>query len=206
MITLFKKVSREKILEIITKKYPNHEMVRFNGFNGDVTEITKELVTGNLFGTDRLIFLSDINRDFWPEIISALKTLSENTIVFWSEESFPIALIKGMPKHEIVEEKEKKIVEKSNPFQIANQLQYGDSVKTWSTYRSLINEGHAPEALFGILWWKLKDITKKKNVISDPFKKTLRKFMETYSQARESGGDLETGLEKLILETTKKDL
>ncbi len=206
MITLFKKVSREKILETITKKYPNHEMIRFNGFNGDVTEITQELVTGNLFGTDRLIFLSDINRDFWPEIISALKTLSENTIVFWSEESFPIALIKGMPKHEIMEEKEKKTVEKSNPFQIANQLPYGDSVKTWSTYRSLINESHAPEALFGILWWKLKDIAKKKNVISDPFKKTLRKFMETYSQARESGGDLETGLEKLILETTKKDL
>lgn len=74
MITLFKKVSREKILETITKKYPNHEMIRFNGFNGDVTEITQELVTGNLFGTDRLIFLSDINRDVWPEIISALKT------------------------------------------------------------------------------------------------------------------------------------
>lgn len=212
MITLFKKVPRDKIFETIKNKYPNHEMVRFNGFDGDVTELTQELVTDSLFGTERLVFLSDIDRELWPDIINALKTVSENTIVFWAEDSFPVALTKGMPKHETVDspagdkEKISSAASKSNPFQIANQLPFGDGVKTWSVYRSLIDEGQAPEALFGILWWKLKDIAKKKSVITEPFKQTLHKFMQTYSHARETGGDLETGLEKLLLQISKKDL
>jgi hypothetical protein len=70
----------------------------------------------------------------------------------------------------------------------------------------MTSENQAPEAIFGILWWKLKDLARKKQTINSEFKKTLKNFLSTYSSARETGGELETGLEELLLKLTKKDL
>lgn len=208
MITLFKKIPRDEVLGTIAKKYPNHEVIRFDDSTTDASEITHALSTDDLFGNSQLIFLSNIDRELWSDVISALGNISDSTVVFWAEDSFPIALIKGMPKHTVVETKEKKAAdaEKMNPFQIANQLSAGNGTTLWATYQELIANNQAPEAIFGILWWKLKDIAKKKQVITPAFKSTLKSFMSTYSNARETGGELETGLEKLLLSISKKDI
>lgn len=206
MIFLFKKFPREEVLSIISSQYPKHELVRFSDDYADPTEIIHALNSGNLFGTDQIIFLSDINRDFWNTIIDSFRYKPESTIVFWLEDSFPVAFLKNMPTYEMKEYQEKKSVEKSNPFAIANQLSSGSSSGLWTTYRSLLSENQAPEAIFGILWWKLKDLAKKKQTINPEFKKTLKNFLSTYSSARETGGELETGLEELLLKLTKKDL
>lgn len=206
MITLYKKVPREEILEIILKKFPNHELIRFNGFSGDPTEIALEIESQSLFGGSRIIFLSDIDREIWGDVIKALHHIPESTEVFWLEDSFPIALIKGIPKHLVIESKEKKIVEKSKPFQIANQLPFAKKDQLWATYQQLLNDGHEPEAVFGILWWKLKDIAKKKTVISSTYKQTLHRFLSMYSEARSGETDMETGLEGLLLQLSPKDL
>ncbi len=206
MITLCKKVPREEILETILKKFPNHELVRFNGFSGDVTEIALEIESQSLFGGSRIIFLSDIDREIWNDIIKTLHHIPESTEVFWLEDSFPVALIKGMPKHLTIESKEKKVVEKLNPFQIANQLPFTKKDQLWATYQQLLNDGHEPEAVFGILWWKLKDIAKKKTTISSTYKQTLHSFLSMYSDARSGTTDMETGLEELLLQLSPKDL
>lgn len=206
MITLFKKVPRDEILETISKKFPNHELVRFNGFSGDITEISLELESQSLFGGSRIIFLSDIDRDIWSDMIKTLHHVPESTEVFWLEDSFPVALTKGMPEHNAVESKEKRAIEKSNPFQIANQLAFAKKDQLWATYQQLLAEGHEPEAIFGILWWKLKDIARKKAIITPNFKKTLNMFLSTYSKARSGGTEMETGLEELLLPLSPKDL
>ena len=206
MIYLYKKFPREDILSIIKSEYPNHGMKRFSGFDGDVTEITHALTAQDLFGNDQLIFLSDIDRDIWNVIIDTFSSISDSTIVIWSEESFPVAFLKSMPKHSLQEYTEKKVSEKLNPFAIANQLSSGSSSGLWTTYQELLAEGQAPEALFGILWWKLKDIAKKKTTITPEFKKTLKTFLTSYSQARETGGELETGLEEVLLKLSRKDI
>ena len=206
MITLYKKVARDTILADITKNYPDHDVTRFNGFDGDASEIIHALSSSDLFGNAKVVFLSDIDRELWNDIIKALHTITDSTIVIWSEDSFPVAFTKTMPLHDVVEQKEKTESAKSNPFNIANQLSSGSSSSLWTTYRSLIAEGHAPEALFGILWWKLKDIAKKKPSITPAFKQTLKRFLSTYSQARQTGGELETGLEEVLLKLSKNDL
>lgn len=206
MITLFKKVPRDEIFEIVSKKFPDHELVKFNGYFDDVTEITLALESQNIFGQPQLVFLSDIDRELWGPIIKAFTYIPPTTEVFWLEESFPVALIKGIPEHKVIESKEKKVIEKSNPFQIANQLPAAKNDQLWATYQQLLNDDHEPEAVFGILWWKLKDIAKKKSNITPSFKKTLRSFLATYSKARGTGGDLETGLEELLLQLSPKDL
>jgi hypothetical protein len=206
MITLFKKVPRDEIIEIISKKFPNHELVRFNGFSGDVTEIALELESQSLFGGSRIIFLSDIDREIWSDIIKTFHHVPESTEVFWLEDSFPAALTKGMPEHKVIESKEKKAVEKSNPFQITNQLSFAKPGQLWATYQQLLNDGHEPEAVFGIIWWKLKDIAKKKTIITPTFRQTLNSFLSMYSSARSGGTDMETGLEELLLQLSPKDL
>lgn len=206
MIYLYKKFPREDILSIIKSEYPHHDMIRFNRFDGDTTEITHALTAQNLFGNDQLIFLSDIDRDLWNRIIDTLSSISESTTVVWSEDSFPVVFLKSMPNHQLQEYTEKKVFEKLNPFAITNQLSSGSSSGLWTTYQELLAENQAPEALFGILWWKLKDIAKKKPAITPEFKRTLKTFLTTYSQARETGGELETGLEEILLKLSRKDL
>lgn len=208
MILLLKQYTTEKVFQLIEKKYPNYEIIRFFGSQFDVSELLHTIQSENLFGTNQVVFLSDIDRDSWPAIIAGLHQKTKDSIVVWSEDSFPKEFLKKMPDHELLEGKKETATtsEIINPFSIANVLPTGDGKTIWPTYRTLVEKGNAPEAIFGIMWWKLKDLAKKKKEISPAFKKTLRHFLNTYSQARETGGELETGLEKTILQITKKDL
>ena len=206
MIFLYKKFPRLEIIKKIQTDFPNHDLLRFSDFSGDVTEIAHALAADNLFGNSQVVFLSDIDRNLWDQVIAMLPQKAESTIVIWLEESFPVAFLKSMPEHQLQEYVEKKSSEKTNPFTIANHLPNGNAKDLWTTYQELTAEDQAPEALFGIIWWKLKDIAKRKTVITPEFKKTLKKFLTTYSQARETGGDLETGLEEVLLSISKKNL
>ncbi len=207
MIILFKKIPRDEIVARINKKYPNHEIIRFNGFSGDATEITHTMLSNDLFANEKLVFLSDIDRELWDQVIEALKHISGSMVVFWAEDSFPVAYIKAIPSHEMVESKEKKnTAESLNPFQLANQISTGNSVNLWATYQNLIIAGHSAESLFGIMWWKLKDLARKRTTVSFSYKKTLFNFMNAHSLARKTGGELETGIEKLLLSLKPTDL
>ncbi len=206
MITLFKKVPKETILHKIATTFPNHALVRFHDYHDDPSVIIHAMLGQSLFGESRIIFLSELDRALWDDIIGALSQIGDDTEVYWLEDSFPVAYLKKVPNHTIIEEKGG-TSEKSttNPFVIANTLASG-GVHTWAEYRQLIHEGNEPEALFGIMWWKIKDIAKKKPLLSKNFKKTITDFMKTYSVARSGKGDLETGLERLLIALTKDSL
>lgn len=206
MIFLFKKTSRNTILEKITNEYSQYEIVRFHETINDISEVIFSLQGQSLFGKPQLVFLSDIPRDFWDILIKNLHSLGDQTVVFWLEDSFPVSFLKQMPPYQISEEKEIEKTSKTNPFVIASSLPNGNGEQLWSIYQQLLQENNEPEAIFGILWWKLKDIAKQKKVLSPDFKQTLKNFMETYSRAREKNGELSVGLEKLLLSITKKDL
>jgi DNA polymerase III delta subunit len=203
MITLYKKVPKDSILERITTNYANHELVRFHDVTSDGSEIAHAIQGQSLFGGDRIIFLSSIDRELWDVVIDALHHVPTTTIVFWLEDAFPVAYLKKMPDHTMIEGEKEKEITAANPFGITNLIGTGDGVALWAMYQQLLQDGHEPEALFGIIWWKLKDLAKKKQSISPAFKKTLHTFMNTYSNARSSGGDLESGLEQILLSMNK---
>jgi hypothetical protein len=206
MITLYKQFSVPQILEIIARDFPTHDIVRIDDTVSDDSYVTHALQSDNLFGNERVVFISFLPRDFWDQTITAIAQTEPGTHIIWLEDLFPVSFLKKMPHHTIIEQAEKKLAAKSNPFGIANALATGDGVMVWKQYQELLHQGFAPEELFGILWWKLKDLAKKKSGITPEFKKTLHRFMETYGSARESGGDLGTGLEKLLLGITKSDI
>lgn len=205
MITLCKNIPRIEISEKIKKDFPESDVVYLDDTIKDVSLIIQELQAVSLFENERVIVLSDIPRDFWDEIVVALASIPVTTQIFWREDSFLAAMLKKMPEHQVWESSTKKELG-VNPFMLANSLATGDGKKIWMDYQILLDQGIPPEELFGILWWKLKDIAKKQSNISPSLQKTFHRFLSTYSSARESGGDLTLELEQLLLSLTKKDL
>ena len=193
------------IINKIKKDFPQHEIVRITDSITDPSIIEQEIQAQDLFGNNRVIFLSDILEEFQSSVITGLQHIPTTTVIFWAEDSFPVALIKKIPPHTIWEESEKKI-EKINSFTIANELPFADPKKLWITYQKLLANNIEPEPIFGMLWWKLKDVAKQKKTLSPEFKKTMHRFLEMYIISRQSNGDLETGLEQLLLSLNKKDL
>ena len=65
-------------------------------------------------------------------------------------------------------------------------------------YRKAIDKGEAPEALHGMLFWKVKSII----LAGDKNKELLillDKLITVYHEARRGNGELETGVERFIL-------
>lgn len=110
-----------------------------------------------------------------------------------------------------------------NVFSITDALCARNTERTWALYRQAIMQGIPPEEIHGMVWWQIKtlgSVEKAKNIKNlklKPFvetkaKRALSKFssdeladleqalVETYHEARRGEGDLETGLEMLILE------
>ncbi len=204
MITLCKNISHELINEKIKKNFPHHDITRLYDIVSTIDRVQQELLSENIFQIPRVIILARIDADFWNTIIDSLEHLPKTTQVFWVEENFPAAIIKKIPNHVLWEEKTVKEI-KQNPFSIANTLLSGDTKVLWVTYHQLLTEGNDPEVIFGILWWKLKDIIKKKKTVSHELKQTTHRFLETYTNARKYG-NLEMQLEQLLLSINKKDL
>lgn len=205
MIYLYKQFPIDEIQKKLSRDFKNHEIVRITDQIIDESIIGHEIESENLFLIPRLVFISNISRDFWDTVINSLSYVPTTTTVIWLEDSFPVAYLKKIPHQELFEYKEKKASQKANPFQIANALATGNGTSVWASYQDLLDQGFAPEELFGILWWKIKDIAKKKTTVSPVFKKTIQNFLSAYANARETGGELETGLEKVLLSLSKKD-
>lgn len=203
MIHLYKQFPIDEVFKKLSRS--DREIVRITDQIIDESIISHTLESENLFFTPKTVFISYINRDFWDTIITSLGNLPKTTDVIWLEDSFPVAYLKKIPHQELFEYKEKKPTAKANPFSIANALATGNGVTIWTNYQDLLSQGFAPEELFGIIWWKLKDIAKKKTTLSPVFKKTLHNFLASYAVARETGGELETGLEKVLISLSKKD-
>jgi hypothetical protein len=207
MIYLYKKFTPSVEIKKIQADFSNAEFVRITDQIQDVSEIQSLIESSSLFSDNRIVIMSDMPRDFWDDIIESLHHVPDTTTLFWFEDSFPVAYTKKIPKYTLKENEEKKAsAVVANPFQIANALPSGNATTIWVTYQELLDQGSTPEELFGILWWKLKDIAKKQKISSPEFKTTLHNFLSAYARARETGGNLESGLEQVLLSLTKKDL
>jgi hypothetical protein len=205
MITLCKNISYTEIKEKIKKDFPGSDIVFLDDTIKDSSYIIQEIQSLSLFGNGRVIILSNIPEYFWNTIISTLSVIPTTTHIFWQEDFFPVAILRKIPDHNIWEKAPEK-TKTIDPFIIANSLPSGDGKMLWKNYQLLIDQGNEPEAIFGILWWKLKDISKKQSSISKNFQKTFHRFLETYANGRNGTLDLGIGLEQLLLSLNKKDL
>jgi hypothetical protein len=103
---------------------------------------------------------------------------------------------------------EKKIVTtpKINTFAIADAYGRHDKISTWILYREAIKSGSAPEAISGMLFWKIKNmvLTGSKNFSTDILKRQSSALVSLYHQSHRGESDLSLGLEQFILASLSK--
>jgi DNA polymerase III delta subunit len=100
------------------------------------------------------------------------------------------------------EAQEKTYKREFNAFGLADAFVNKNKKEAWILYRQAIDNGEAPEALHGMMFWKLKTIFLsggnsywKKEDLS----RMLERLIDMYHEARRGQGDLENKLEILIL-------
>ncbi len=190
----------------------NRDVIRMSGSEVNKEALMNYALGSNLFGdlltivTDDLITSGDI--DFSSEELLALKE-SENMFIFL-EDKLLVAGEKKYKKYaEVVRFEEKKAppVAKFNTFAIADAYGVGDKMKAWIMYREAIEKGIEPEAISGVLFWKIKNmlLTETKTFREDALKRQSSELVTLYHKAHRGERDFIIGLEQFILSSLSKN-
>jgi DNA polymerase III delta subunit len=176
--------------------------------------ITTDIITSyasqsSLFGDKQVIVLenplteSDIVFDD-----NLLKTLSNSETQFiFNEDTFTATELKKYKKYfdnEIKFDLAKVVAPKANPFELANAYGNKDKIKAWTLYLSATEGGEVPEAIAGMLFWKIKTLLS--GYSTKPFSKeellhASSKLIDIYHKAHRGECDMEQALEQFILKT-----
>jgi len=178
--------------------------------------ISKELINEyalniSLFGESPVVvvenLLSKNEFSFSTKELSSLK--DSPTIFILLEDKLLSADEKKYSKYaktEKFEIKEIKKIPKINTFAIADAYGRGDKIEAWFLYRQAIEAGIEPEAISGILFWKIKTMILNGNRIFslDNLQKQSKDIVSLYHNSHKGNSDFVIGLEQFILSSLTK--
>jgi DNA polymerase III delta subunit len=149
--------------------------------------------------------LSEEDNIFNPELLDKLKD-STNIFVFL-EDNLTQAFIKKYKKYlQEIFYFEKKEISKSkiNAFVVADMFARRDKVGAWTSYLDLIENGEAPEAISGMLFWKIKTMISSN--INKPYSsleliQASSNLVDIYHKGHSGELDMKVALEQFILST-----
>lgn len=175
------------------------------------TEINLDLLMsygGNigLFNDKPAVILENVLSD--EILVFSASQLSEfkdsETIFIFKEDKLNAADQKKFKKYaEIKNFTEKKIItkEKFNIFSITDAFASRDKVSTWILFRKALLSGLEPEALAGVLFWKIKTmiLNGSKLFTKEDLKVQSSNIVSLYHKAHKGECDFTIGLEQFIL-------
>lgn len=179
-------------------------------------EISKELIMNqaeskSLFG-DSPVFVSeniltDEGISFSKEDLEILKN-SENLFIFL-EDKMLSAEQKKYSKYANIESFEEKVAKptpKINLFGIADSFARKDKITTWVLYTEALESSVEPEAISGILFWKIKTMILNGTKFFSPeeLKDQSSSIVSLYHLAHRGEVDFKIGLEQFILSSLSK--
>jgi DNA polymerase III delta subunit len=197
------------LVDSLRKKKPDASFFILNSENFN-SNILQEYIGGQgLFSNKYIILLDRIceNKETKDNFLDFIKPISESENIF--------VLLEGKLDKVTATKIEKKsekflkfdLPEKSfkkdfNAFGLADAYANRNKKDAWILYRQAIYNGEAPEALHGMIFWKLKtillsggnNIWKKEDLII-----SLEKLIDMYHLSRRGQGELENSLEIFIL-------
>jgi len=166
--------------------------------------------SASLFAPRQLIILENIlenpeTKDFILDKLDDLKN-SENVFVFLEKKVIKDIVNKFNKYSEEVKEftLPKGREEKANVFAITYPLEKRDKKNMWLEFQKLKETDTSPEALSGILFWKIKDMLLKgnsKNWSETELKNLSSKLVSLHHDAHRGLVDFPTGLEKFIIDS-----
>ena len=185
--------------------------VNYENFFVKDEAINKELIMSycysiDLFGkalaviVENILNSQDIN--FSSTELNSLKE-SKTLFVFKEDKLSQVLQNKYKKYSEIKNFEDKKVVsiQKSNIFGITDAFAKRDKVATWSLYHKGILAGLEPEAIAGVLFWKIKTMILSSSGIfnKNELKNQSSSIISLYHKAHKGECDLTIGLEQFIL-------
>ncbi len=159
----------------------------------------------SLFGKMTDVVLS--NSLLESEVVFDIELLSllqkSKSIFVFVEDSMTASEIKKYKKYleEDVSFKKQEVKEKGNPFLLANSFGMKKKMDTWVLYLNAIEKGEAPEAISGMLFWKIKTMYTEGTTVfkKDELKRMSSELVDIYHMSHSGGMDFTIGLEHFIL-------
>lgn len=190
-----------KNLEVIS--LPSHEIEKgvFLQHAGGVS----------LFGEVRAIIADNVlvkgEVVFTTEELSQLK--DSPTCFIFLEDKLLVADERKYKKYADIVRFDQKIQPKSQPintFAIADAFGSRDKIKAWVLYREAIDMGVEPEAISGILFWKIKTLLLNgtKLFSQDVLQEYSGELVSLYHTAHRGEVDFTIGLEQFLLSSLSK--
>lgn len=165
----------------------------------------------SLFGDSPVVVMDNmINESEVSLIANDLKSLqaSSSTFVFIEDKLLAAdqKKYKAYATIENFEEKTAKKIPKINTFAIADSFARRDKITTWALYREAVEGNLEPEAISGILFWKIKTmVINGTNVFSkDELRHMSCNVVSLYHRAHRGELDFVVGLEQFILSSLSK--
>lgn len=189
----------------------NSEVVFITSDNFSLDLINRFSSSQSLFGDSPVIILEDILNNKEINITDdVLSTMKESDSVFiFLEDKILLKQENKYSKYAEIEKFEQKIIKsppKINAFNIADYFAKKDKINTWISYREAIESGMSPEAISGILFWKIKTMILNKNKFFTPDELKLQSssLLSIYHKAHNGESDLSMSLEQFILSFLSK--
>lgn len=130
------------------------------------------------------------------------KIVSSPTIFILEERSISSPLIKIIEKEGGIVHQNKELKSSTKPstiFGITNALTAQSKKERWLAYQKA-KEEHSPEALIGILYWKLRQLSEKPDKTGTRYKGIYSKLIQAHKESWQKGFPLDLAIERVILE------
>ncbi|MEY2671831.1 MAG: hypothetical protein RL687_248 [Candidatus Parcubacteria bacterium] len=207
MIYLYTGNDQKNKIVSIKKNFKKYEIVFLLGEGASKEIVLDYIQSNNLFGEPKAVvvenFLSE--NSISADEIEMMKK-SETPFIFMEDKMLSAEEKKYKKYAEVIEKFETKEVKTPpayNVFSITDALANKDKISAWSLYLQAIENGAAPEAISGVIFWKIKTMmmTGSKNFAKDKLKNMSSDLVDIYHLSHTGEIDMKIGLEQFILKS-----
>ncbi len=202
------RVKAHDLISSLQKKKPDASFFKMDSENFNESILSEYIESQGLFSNKYIVFLDRIseNKDNKEILISNIDEIKESGNIFIIlegklDKATATKIEKKSEKFVVfqIEEEAKPVF---NAFALADAFGKRNKKEAWFLYRKSVDKGEAPEALHGMIFWKVKSMLLSGfgGWSESELKKTLHELILIYHDARRGKHDLETRLERYLLE------
>jgi len=197
-----------ELVDSLLKKKPDASFFKMDAEIFDEARLQEYAGGQGLFESKYIIFLDRLceKKEIKESFLEHLKTLSESQNIFIVLEGKLDKVSSGKIEKKSEKTQEFLLPEKQkedyNAFALADAMGKRDRRNTWVLYRKAIDKGEAPEALHGMMFWKVKTMLTAGYpgaYSKEELYGLAERLISVYHDARRGVHELETGVEGLLL-------
>ncbi|MDP3962667.1 MAG: hypothetical protein Q8Q03_02265 [bacterium] len=190
----------------LLKKKPDASFFKMDLPGWDEALLESYIGGQGLFESKYIIFIDRVCEDkkIKESFLSKIKEMADSSNIFIILEGKLDKVTLGKIEKRSEKTQEFVLTEKAgakkeeyNVFALADALGKKDRKSLWILYRKAIDRGEAPEAIHGMLFWKVKTMILGSG--NEDLLVLAEQLIDVYHEARRGKHELETGLEVLIL-------